>query len=114
MICLRGVLLQLPAAAAAEQAPAPPQVTFAGGLLSVTAKGADVRIVYSPLDSLGLAQKHPDVRVIGLSFYSAEERADEMIKAGASLYVSKTAPAEDLKKAIRSCVGDHSARVQAA
>lgn len=33
-------------------------------LLSAKAKGADVRIVYSPLDSLRLAQKHPDNEVV--------------------------------------------------
>jgi PAS domain S-box-containing protein len=52
-----------------------------------------------------IAERHPEVHVIGLSLYRADERADEMIKAGAKLYVSKTAPAEDLKKAIRSCAG---------
>jgi hypothetical protein len=41
----------------------------------------------------------------GLSFYRADERAEEMIKAGAKLFVSKTAPAEELKQAIRSCAG---------
>ena len=51
-----------------------------------------------------LTQKYPDVHVIGLSLYSAEERAEEMIKAGAVLYVSKTAPADELKQAIRSCI----------
>lgn len=61
-----------------------------------------------------IARRHPDVDVIGLSLYRAEERADEMIKAGAKLYVSKSAPAEDLKQAIRSCVGANSAKVQAA
>ncbi len=38
-----------------------------------------------------IAQRHPDVHVVGLSIYRAEERADEMIKAGAKAYVSKTA-----------------------
>lgn len=33
-------------------------------LLSVKAEGADVRIVYSPLDALKLAQKHPDREVV--------------------------------------------------
>ena len=37
-------------------------------------------------------QKHPDVHVIGLSFYNAEERADEMIKAGARLYSANLRP----------------------
>jgi PAS domain S-box-containing protein len=52
-----------------------------------------------------IAERYPEVNVIGLSLYRADERADEMIKAGAKLYVSKTAPAEYLKNAIRSCVG---------
>jgi hydrogenase expression/formation protein HypD len=33
-------------------------------LLSVKAQGADVRMVYSPLDALKLAQKHPDKQVV--------------------------------------------------
>jgi hydrogenase expression/formation protein HypD len=33
-------------------------------LLSVKAQGADVRMVYSPLDALKLAQKHPDRQVV--------------------------------------------------
>lgn len=33
-------------------------------LLSVKAQGADVRIVYSPLDAVKLAQKHPDREVV--------------------------------------------------
>ena len=33
-------------------------------LLSVKAEGGDVRIVYSPLDALGLAQKNPDCEVV--------------------------------------------------
>jgi hydrogenase expression/formation protein HypD len=33
-------------------------------LLSVKARGGDVRIVYSPLDALKLARKHPDRRVV--------------------------------------------------
>jgi PAS domain S-box-containing protein len=60
-----------------------------------------------------LARQHPDVHVIGLSFYSAEERAGEMLEAGARMYVSKTAPAEELKAAIRSCVRTASVWVQA-
>ena len=52
-----------------------------------------------------IAERHPTVNIIGLSFYRADERADEMIKAGAKAYVSKTAPAEELKQAIRSCAG---------
>ncbi len=33
-------------------------------LLSVKARGGDVRIVYSPLDAVKLAQKHPDKQVV--------------------------------------------------
>ena len=35
-----------------------------GDLLSVKARGGDVRVVYSPLDALKLARKHPDRRVV--------------------------------------------------
>jgi hydrogenase expression/formation protein HypD len=35
-----------------------------GDLLSLKAAGADVRIVYSPLDAIKLAQKHPDREVV--------------------------------------------------
>jgi hydrogenase expression/formation protein HypD len=35
-----------------------------GDLLALKSKGADVRIVYSPLDAVTLAQKHPDKRVV--------------------------------------------------
>jgi hydrogenase expression/formation protein HypD len=35
-----------------------------GSLLAAKARGADVRIVYSPLDALELARKHPDREVI--------------------------------------------------
>jgi hydrogenase expression/formation protein HypD len=39
-------------------------------LLQAKAEGADVRMVYSPLDALGLARKHPDRQVVffGLGF----------------------------------------------
>jgi hydrogenase expression/formation protein HypD len=33
-------------------------------LLSVKARGGDVRMVYSPLDAVGLARKHPDRQVV--------------------------------------------------
>lgn len=33
-------------------------------LQQVRARGADVRVVYSPLDALGLAQRHPDKEVV--------------------------------------------------
>jgi hydrogenase expression/formation protein HypD len=35
-----------------------------GDLLSAKARGADVRIVYSPLDAVTLAEKHPDRQVV--------------------------------------------------
>jgi len=35
-----------------------------GDLFSVKAKGADVRIVYSPMDAVALAEKHPDRDVV--------------------------------------------------
>ncbi|HEU4405969.1 MAG TPA: hydrogenase formation protein HypD [Polyangiaceae bacterium] len=35
-----------------------------GSLLSAKARGADVRVVYSPLDALALARKHPDRQVV--------------------------------------------------
>jgi hydrogenase expression/formation protein HypD len=35
-----------------------------GSLLEAKAEGADVRIVYSPLDALGLARRHPDREVV--------------------------------------------------
>ena len=35
-----------------------------GSLLQAKADGADVRMVYSPLDALGLARKHPDREVV--------------------------------------------------
>src|SRR5206468_3545101 len=41
-----------------------------GDLLGLRARGADVRVVYSPLDALELARKHPDRRVVffGIGF----------------------------------------------
>ncbi|MHA2621454.1 MAG: hydrogenase formation protein HypD [bacterium JZ-2024 1] len=35
-----------------------------GDLLSAKAGGADVRVVYSPMDALGIARKHPDKQVV--------------------------------------------------
>jgi NarL family two-component system response regulator LiaR len=46
----------------------------------------------------------PHVRVIGLSMYEERERADAMLAAGASMYLTKTGPAQDLIAAIRSCM----------
>ena len=41
-----------------------------GDLLGLRARGADVRVVYSPLDALALAREHPDRRVVffGIGF----------------------------------------------
>lgn len=38
-----------------------------GSLAKAKAQGADIRIIYSPLDSLDLAQEHPDKKVIFLA-----------------------------------------------
>ena len=35
-----------------------------GDLLSLKARGADIRVLYSPLDALSIAAKHPDRRVV--------------------------------------------------
>lgn len=45
----------------------------------------------------------PEVHIIGLSMYDEMERADVMLAAGASLYITKTGPAKDLIAAIRKC-----------
>jgi DNA-binding NarL/FixJ family response regulator len=45
----------------------------------------------------------PEVSIIGLSMYDEMDRADVMIAAGASLYLTKTGPAQDLIDAIRKC-----------
>lgn len=41
-----------------------------GDLLSLQAEGADIRVVYSPMDALQLARKHPDRQVVffGIGF----------------------------------------------
>ncbi len=41
-----------------------------GSLMDARARGADIRVVYSPLDALALAEKHPDRKVVffGLGF----------------------------------------------
>src|SRR5262249_32629091 len=41
-----------------------------GDLLSLKSRGADVRIVYSPLDALRIAREHPDREVVffGIGF----------------------------------------------
>jgi PAS domain S-box-containing protein len=49
-------------------------------------------------------QQHPGIRIIGLSLYTASERAKEMLDAGAVFYLTKSGPAADLKAAIRTCI----------
>jgi DNA-binding NarL/FixJ family response regulator len=46
----------------------------------------------------------PQVGVIALSMYEERERADAMLAAGASMYLTKTGPAQELIAAIRSCM----------
>jgi DNA-binding NarL/FixJ family response regulator len=46
----------------------------------------------------------PEVRVIGLSMYDEIESANAMLAAGASYYLTKTRPAQDLIAAVRSCM----------
>ena len=48
-------------------------------------------------------QRHPGVKIIGLSLYSEDERAVEMINAGAALYLCKAGPPAKLIAAIRAC-----------
>ena len=46
----------------------------------------------------------PQVRIIGLSMFEEQERAEEMTSAGACLYLTKTGPAQQLIAAIRTCM----------
>jgi signal transduction histidine kinase/ActR/RegA family two-component response regulator len=50
-------------------------------------------------------QQHPHIHIIGLSLYTEDERAKEMLSAGASFYMSKSGPPSELKAAIRACCG---------
>ena len=50
-----------------------------------------------------IRQQHPHIHIIGLSLYTEDERAREMLSAGASFYMSKSGPPSELKAAIRSC-----------
>ena len=49
-------------------------------------------------------QQHPNIHIVGLSLYTASERANEMLDAGATFFISKSGPSADLKAAIRSCM----------
>jgi DNA-binding NarL/FixJ family response regulator len=46
----------------------------------------------------------PGTKIIGLSMHEEEEQAEEMLAAGASAYMTKNSPAQELIAAIRSCV----------
>jgi PAS domain S-box-containing protein len=48
--------------------------------------------------------QHSGIRIIGLSLYSEDERAREMLEAGAAFYMTKSGPVADLKAAIRACM----------
>ena len=45
----------------------------------------------------------PEVRIIGLSLFEADDIAESMIRAGAFAYLNKAGPADQLVTAIRSC-----------
>ena len=49
-------------------------------------------------------EQYPDIRIIGLSLYQEEERAQAMLDSGAVLYLTKTCAPAELKTAIRSSV----------
>jgi PAS domain S-box-containing protein len=49
-------------------------------------------------------QQHPNIHIVGLSLYTASERANEILDAGATFFISKSGPSADLKAAIRSCM----------
>jgi PAS domain S-box-containing protein len=49
-----------------------------------------------------ITREHPDIKVIGLSLHEQEEMARAMLEAGASAYLTKGGPTEDLVAAIRS------------
>ncbi len=53
-------------------------------------------------------QRHPDIRIIGLSLYEEEERAKAMLDAGAVFYLTKSGPPADLRAAIRNCMKEKS------
>jgi two-component system CheB/CheR fusion protein len=53
-------------------------------------------------------QKHPNIRIIGLSLYQAEERGKAMLDSGAVIYLTKSGPPANLKAAIRSCLNEKS------
>ncbi len=59
--------------------------------------------VMNGIEATGLIKAEmPDVRVIGLSMYNKEEMGEAVLAAGAVVYLSKGAPAEELLNAIRA------------
>lgn len=52
-----------------------------------------------------LARQEPRVPVVVLSIHPAEQYAARSVKAGASAYLNKQAPAEELVKAVRAVAG---------
>jgi CheY-like chemotaxis protein len=51
-----------------------------------------------------IKQRHNSIKVIGLSLYEEDDRAREMLNAGAVKYLSKSGPASGVKDAIRGCL----------
>jgi DNA-binding NarL/FixJ family response regulator len=52
-----------------------------------------------------LARDQPDVKVIGLSMHERREMSRAMLEAGATIYLSKDGPFDELVAAIRSAGG---------
>jgi DNA-binding NarL/FixJ family response regulator len=48
-----------------------------------------------------LRERHPALRIIGLSTFSHEDMGERMLEAGADLYLCKSDPGTDLVAAIR-------------
>ena len=89
----------------------------AGDLFSVRARGGDVRIVYSPLDAVALAAKHPDRQVVffAVGFETtapanalAVQRARKLGLKNFSLLVSQVL----VPPAIEAILGSPACRVQ--
>ena len=48
-----------------------------------------------------IKEQHPDIRIVGLSVHEEGELSQEILGAGASAFVTKGAPIEDVLAAIR-------------
>jgi DNA-binding NarL/FixJ family response regulator len=48
-------------------------------------------------------EEFPGIRIVGLSMFKEDERADAMRKAGAAGYIVKSGPSDVLVAAIRDC-----------